>query len=876
MSARAPPQGPRHFGRRIPDSPKAMRSQTFSYAHDYLEQRRPRSSGANSDFLASTDNRSRSNYSAEPGEIVKGDNEAVDSKQAITDLDEGELPPDEEEHTVQRTRIRTVPVKDTRRRKRPGISVVRFALPPKASKDDGSESDDDEDMADYFDLEISKTESELSKLQKPHLPLEVLSRFASLSHGSMVKILNDGEGLVDMLGNPTETNTMEAIKEEEQPPMPSQETTETIEPIPKPDEPKPAVVDAPEIPEVAAQIAEEPSPTVPEIPEPESKEEEQPALEVEPELPATGASAAPEGDQVADEDEPRPEINGTSHGEASEPEPVTTVESTVPMEITETGSKVPTTPSQIEDDETESEDDTYMDVDAIRQYMATPPPDSLPNFAMQAWDKDTDFLASLEADPIIDNYVAQHMSKVHLDKDHEQNEQRHVYAENYIGYLNFTTSSDPVAVKSRDKFSVTVPVPEPVMDATPEPKPEGRTSGRRFASERDLERVLQASMREDEERKERELRIQKEKYRSEKEADIPTMYWNSEDRQTNQYWDHSGYVPQNRLVSAWQVLAPVNNFTEEESELFEKCYLEFPKQWGRIAEAIPNRDFGACIQYYYLMKKDLNLKEKLKKQPKRRKKGRGKQRSSALMSELGNADPETEDNQETGENGERRRPRRAAAPTWGFELPPIDPDTSTPASTPGRRVRGEQGDKTDGRRRGRKSAKDKEKEAKEKKANQSLSAASTPGATKGRPRSSSRMPEGPAAMLPNDAHPAVPNFEQAIPSGIQPPFSVHSQPMSGIERQSTPVAPPPIPEVLTAPSLRPEPPQPPQPAMATFNLSQANQDRKGATQASSYWSVSESTDFPLLLAAFGSDWTAIANHMGSKTAVMVSYNHETS
>lgn len=884
MSTRGPPSGPsRPFGRRIPDSPKAMRSQTFSYGGgDYQDQRRPRSSGAASDSVAGTDNRSRSNYSAEPGEIIKSENEGQGSKYSAADLDEGELPQDDEKAHVEIADSKSSAMKDTKRRKRPDVGVVRFSLPPKTSKDDDSESDDDEDMADYFDMEISKTEAELSKLEKPDLPLEVLSRFASHSHGAMVKILNDGEGLTEMMGEPPGGIALATTTEEEgvsvpEPvpvpaPAPEKEEPETVdEPQLKPEEATPAIADVPP----ATKIEEKSVPPVADVPDQEAKRVE-PVPEPELERPPTSASSASKGDKTAMEVDAEPNAKAQPQEDAAEPEaPTTDDQPMVPMEATETESKVPSTPSQVEDDDTESEDETFMDVEAIRQYMDTPPPDSLPSFALKSWDKDTDFLASLASDPEVDNYVAQHMSKVHLDKDQEQNEQRHIYADNYIRYLDFTTSSDPVAVKSRDKFSVTMPIPEPAAAATPEPKPEGRTSGRRFASERDLERVLQASMREDEERKERELRIQKDKYRSDKEADIPTMYWDAEDRQSVQYWDHSGYVPQDRLVSAWQVLAPVDNFTKEEADLFEKRYLEHPKQWGKIAEVIPNRDFGTCIQYYYLMKKDLNLKEKLKKQPKRRKKGRGKQRSSALMSELGNADPETEDNQETGENGERRRPRRAAAPTWGFEQPPIDPDTSTPVSTPGRRGRGD-GEKTDGRRRGRKSAKEKEKEAKEKekKAKETLSAASTPGATKGRPRSSSRMPEGPASV-PNELHTAVPNFEQAIPSGIQPPFSVHSQPMTGIERQSTPVAPASVAEVLSAPSLRPEPPPPPpQPAMATFNLSQSSQDRKAVTQASSYWSVSETTDFPLLLAAFGSDWNAVANHMGSKTAVMVSTSKE--
>ncbi|KAH7002370.1 hypothetical protein EDB80DRAFT_685538 [Ilyonectria destructans] len=70
--------------------------------------------------------------------------------------------------------------------------------------------------------------------------------------------------------------------------------------------------------------------------------------------------------------------------------------------------------------------------------------------------------------------------------------------------------------------------------------------------------------------------------------------------------------------------------------------------------------------------------------------------------------------------------------------------------------------------------------------------------------------------------------------------------------------------------ILPEQPEPlPLPAKTSFNLAQPQLEGTPPTKASAYWSVSESNDFPHLLRAFGSDWTAIAAHMGSKTAVMV-------
>jgi hypothetical protein len=48
-------------------------------------------------------------------------------------------------------------------------------------------------------------------------------------------------------------------------------------------------------------------------------------------------------------------------------------------------------------------------------------------------------------------------------------------------------------------------------------------------------------------------------------------------------------------------------------------------------------------------------------------------------------------------------------------------------------------------------------------------------------------------------------------------------------------------------------------------------ERAGEKQAqtSSYWSVPEQTDFPHLLAAYGTNWAAIAAKLASKTTVMV-------
>jgi hypothetical protein len=1087
-----------------PDSPKLMRSPSFvqqrpplrrgssQYDHYHDDERRPRSSDAKSE--PHYDNRARTNYSAEPGEITVKSERESQSARASMDRDtrptnaarrdsyrSGPSPTMEnmprfgQESEIRARDLRETP-KEAPRRKRsqPIIRAVRFEVPPKpAPVEQNSESDDDDDMADYFDMEIGKTEAELSKLEKPKLPTQVMARFAALSHGSMVKIIGEGEGLLKMVKKLPEAVNKRVIEKIHDPTPIEQATKDDVEmadavdstdkvdsksprqlhqevqaePEPEPEhsihvkgseEP----VEAAPAPEPAAQVdqetterrvghtAEEPGekindssreeaaqtldkkpdeshveksneqvienpvekPVEESIEKPAKETEDNhtekpvqkaenedtemsaaPALELKSgemdidEPPVRTASVAPDsqpspsnkkamdmpsiasetapivslesqkteqaplgtsGDSSKDKSdkdklveipaeangvqptqtqmekptEARPETtpekpddvvpkkpveplaeprteNLTENAEALghrhvaiEGAPVSVICPNVVLQTTETASKPPSTPSQVDDDETESEDDSFMNLDTVRQYMTTPPIDSLPDYSCMPWDKDSAFLKTLDSSITLDEFVVEHLDKMHLEKSAEQDHDRKIYKDNYERYLDFTMSNDPAAVKSRGKFSVSTGI-EITGTVTPEPKHEGSGRGRRFATERDLERVLQASMREDEERRERELRMQQEKYRTDKEAIIPNMIWTQEEKDNAKYLDKSGFTPVDRLVSAWRVLPPVNNFTEEEAGLFEKRYLEAPKQWGRVAEAIPHRDFGSCIQYYYMNKKDLNLKEKLKKQPKRRRKGKAKQRSSALVSELGNGDGETEENHDTGENGERRRPRRAAAPTWGFEQPPVDTENSTPNATPGRRggsAKVDHPEKVDGRKRRRGP---KEKEPKAAKANQTLAAA--PGSGKGRSRSNSRAlnTDGPSTPLPAaEAHRLPGQFEQH-PAGMQLPFSVQQQqqqqPIQTLERQQS-VAPSSISEVMAAPSLRPDPP--PQPAMATFNLAHPPSERKAPTQASSYWSVSESNDFPHLLRSFGSDWTGIAAHMGSKTAVMVSSN----
>lgn len=790
----------------------------------------------------------------------------------------GELPQEDGEI------IDEPPVKKKRRL---NIDGKRMRLPPKAipSLDHSSDSEgDDEGVEQYLDQRIAEDEARIQAIGDPPsaatIPTEIVTRHAILTHEALVNIATEKEGFKNMLGAvpdgivlPTEKEVapvaeMSTVVEQEKPPAEQAGATEAFDHTPEPIEPSKTLrlEPQPKVEEMDVDSAHVPIPTV-ERPEPQ---DEQGDVVME-DAQMNGSEA------FVSESEPAVTHGRSGHGEQQH---------LVPLgpDALATATNSPT-PMEEEEDDTDVEiDDVTLEL--VRADMQTPPVEDLPYFRAKPWHQSKQAMRSMETNPDVAKYIAQVLQHNSTFAKADQDEKRMEYKGKYEEYLRFTLSDDPIAAKSRDIFNKANETVDGVgpVPAGPEPKAEGRRTGR-FGTEHDLERVIRQSELEAKAKEERETRAEKLKHPRESEAVIPDMYWTEEDRQKEVFVDTSGFLDPEKLVAKWQVLPPCANFTEEEAGQFEKAYLEFPKQWGKIAEAIPGRDFHACIQYYYLKKHALNLKEKLKKQPKKRKKGKTKARSSALAYELGNPDENQDDAAETGENGERRRPRRAAAPTWDFEKP-AESAEGTPAATPGGR-RGP-GTKTDGS--GEKAEKPprrkrvpKEKEPKQPKTPQVLAPTPGPGGKGARSRSNSKVP--PPELLPTQAPPPdlgrVPlSFDQprhspmpALPPAIA---TVPSHSISQVEK---------TPDIMAPPSLRPEPPVPPlQSNVATFELGPlAGVPGPGATEpersgratpatggASSYWSVVEQSEFPELLRSFGTNWSAISLHMTTKTPTMVS------
>ncbi len=774
------------------------------------------------------------------------------------------------------------------------VPIIRVSLPRKQQKrallDQSSESDDDEEFGEEIESEMRELEAKLKRLEgiQDSVPLDAIKRHAIISLEAATRILREPEGLQNMVGPiPHHQDNSEGgkVSPETQPQQTPKDEDKTQKAEEEANLSQKVLPTVPE-PVVASSATSAVAPAAPSADAQDNKAEETPSItpsadEIKPKI--DDGDVVMEDAPVAGQSEPAtlPPVaqpNGTSTSQKQSPSPG---EEAQPPKRGSRSDSSP--PSAEDDDETEIEDFDLQSIDIVRTHGPTPPIESLPYFGEKPWYEDSGFIKSMDAPQLdLNNFILNKLRNEAQALLGQQTQSKKIYAGNYEGYLRFTMSDDPLAVKSREKFSPsTIETSGQKPGFSVEPKPES-TRRSRYASERDLERILEESRRVEDEKRERQLRAEKEKYRTEKEAMLPDQYQTLQERENEFYTDVAGFVEAEKIVAAWELLPPVDNFTEEETAIFEKAYLEFPKQWGRVSEPLAHRDFGTSIQFYYLKKEkeELNLKEKLKKRPRQRKKGRGKQRSSALVSELGNGDNENEEMQETGENNEsrgRRPPRRAAAPTFNSEATPAtDGEGGTPTGTPGRRggAKAEgSSEKPERKRRGRQAAKD--KEPKQPRATPTLAAAPPTAAKGNRSRSSSRAhgPDWVAQQQQSNEVPRLATHPELAPSGVsiapttmqtsfpqvQPLLSPERGIASALQGSLLDMAPPP---------LRPDPLQQPPVTMLDLNPTEGP-DRKSGTQPSSYWSVPEATEFPLLLRSFGSDWGAIASHMRTKTAVMV-------
>ncbi|KAL3427876.1 myb-like DNA-binding protein [Phlyctema vagabunda] len=523
-------------------------------------------------------------------------------------------------------------------------------------------------------------------------------------------------------------------------------------------------------------------------------------------------------------------------------------------------------------DAAERETQRAIEIEAVRRKMKTPPLSSLkdlPFVGIKKWEEDEDFLKTLKPDPAVELTIRRNRESALVRRAQAQHDARQEWKQRYLKYRIWTDfSEDPIAKKYRERFAEAEKAKEAeAANVVPTAETQGQGRRSRFATDLELERVLRESELEQSTREEQSHN--RARTASEKEAIIPDQIWDNEERLENFYIDRTHLVPFDRSLSLLEFGEPIDNFTEEENAIFEKAYLEFPKQWGKIAETLENRDFKACIQHYYLVKHKTNLKGKVKAQrPKRGgKKGRGgaKPKTIALPSETVN--PENEDEKQENDGAERRRSRRTNAGQSNMaisEAPPSESENATPIPTPGRKPNAApKGDGTTPAAPAKRKTKaaPREKPPKQSKNSQLLAAAPTSSTVR-----QSEASRTPSAAPEWKAEPIRPVVEQQNrfapgydgPNQTQPPATF--SPYVPIETNNTPV-----PAIFETQTFQPQD----RVGSAPPLNSDSPQDRRSIQQTSSYWSVPEQTEFPALLRYFGTDWHGIAKFMTSKTHIMV-------
>lgn len=456
------------------------------------------------------------------------------------------------------------------------------------------------------------------------------------------------------------------------------------------------------------------------------------------------------------------------------------------------------------------------------------------------------------------------------------------YRKNYKSWILFHRSQDPLAVKCRQKWqnNLEAEVSRAASAAPDKDGSEGTRRKGRFATEMDIERVLKISELEAREKKAKSDKAVKDRLKEEKEAVIPDML-SPEDRGKYRFGNYTNKVDRERALVIFEVLPPIPDFTPQEKDKFEATMLEYPKQWGKVANQLPGRNYKHVIQYYYLVKHALKLKEKLK----RGTKGRRKRKPKASVNTVTLArDDEVDDPPVVDEGGTRRRPKRAAAPTFGAEPVPSESDTTTtaPSSGRGRGANKEtNGDTPAPGKRKKGIPREKGTKAAKNNAQQQLLAQATNNSAQAKNKAEARIEPQPA-IKPNI------DWSQGPPRSGPPPaetvYAPNSGPQTFAPQDASPLRtmeyqpqgvivdrPPPhiaphhdIPVTYAGPDhLGPMPLSP-----YDQQQNQRNNSNSGAP-TSSYWSVAETQDFPMLLEHFGTDWHGIAKWMASKTHIMV-------
>ena len=365
-----------------------------------------------------------------------------------------------------------------------------------------------------------------------------------------------------------------------------------------------------------------------------------------------------------------------------------------------------------------------------------------------------------------------------------------------------------------------------------------RSHSSRWATELDLEAAIKESLKTAEE--ERNGKKEKEPRQAmadpEKEATLPLELTDSEAHR-RRYIDTNFQREPGQGIFVFHYEPPEDDFTVEEHRVMVHNYKDqYAKKWGKLAEVLykevgTERTYKDCINHYYATKWGREYKGKIRgRRGGVRKRGGGVARGRGAIANMDRPEQPGEDGHplpvtETG------RPRRSAAPTFGGNE--VDYDAAAVSGTPARARRQTDADGTQDKA-GRRSKVAKDKIGRKPK-NMPLAAAPS-----GFPVKTDRKEKGLGVKVEDD----------------------YGKRQLG--EMSLPVNPVLIEEQMLLPGN-----QQPMPDLAGGMLDRPKNSVNARPGPSSYWSVSELQDFDKNVAHFGTDWLAIANHMGTKTHTMI-------
>ncbi|KAF2488678.1 hypothetical protein BU16DRAFT_568195 [Lophium mytilinum] len=380
--------------------------------------------------------------------------------------------------------------------------------------------------------------------------------------------------------------------------------------------------------------------------------------------------------------------------------------------------------------------------------------------------------------------------------------------------------------------------------------------GHRFNSEYDLQLALKESMKDAEEaqaRKERDAK--KSAPDPEREAAIWDQ-WSPYEAQRRMFTDTNWQRQPGQGINVFHYDPQPDDFTDEEHRILVENYHDmYLKKWGKLAEILTEktgkpRDYKECINHYYSTKWSKEYKGRRKYRKGRKRGGGAAGRGRASAANTDRPDLFTDDIVDKSSQShlnmttDSGRPRRAAAPTFGAES---EVDGVTPAPTPAR-ARGA-GRQDNGEGTGEKAGK-RQKVAKEKGGRKAKNQPPLIAVSAGSPIKIDRK-EKLLGVKTEDAYGRERSIEESrMLSNIQPGPGMDDH----IAYQEEMLA-------RNGPS-------------GILNDRPRIQTAHSRGGPSSYWSVMEQTDFKRNVAHFGTDFVAIANHMGTKTHTMVKNQYQ--